>query len=335
VFRCIAISAIVVLAMTGPSRATVDIWLSTSGSTSGSFPAAPTAVPNFQPYLGGSGSIFIWGRPDSGKSLVNLSLNLIAVTEPICNPDCVTPNAISFTSATVFNPQFGQSTVTRFEYVDDSTVNPPLPIMANRVNGITGLRIYENGSPPAIGIGSTADPGYDMANTSWLIAQVDYDALATGESSLTRLYLQIGRIGLNQAIGSTNESTADCSVIFGDATDVPPLNGRDDREMPSSNFDALIQLRVLPGDADRNGAVEPADYNIWRGSFGSMTQLAADHSGNGIVDAPDYVIWRKYLGQSAGFVGAVAIPEPAATASASFALIAIWALRRRSFGGTR
>jgi hypothetical protein len=54
----------------------------------------------------------------------------------------------------------------------------------------------------------------------------------------------------------------------------------------------------IPGDYDRNGAVELADYNHWRASFGlSITPgSGADGNNDGTVDAADYIVWRKNLG---------------------------------------
>jgi hypothetical protein len=329
------------LALPGQLEAAVNIWLSKTGSVSpGSpFPANLAAVPVFQPYLAGTGTIFVWGRPDAGESLVNLSLNLVAETQPICNPGCSTPNAIAFTSATIFNPVF-VPVVRRFEYVYDSTVNPPVPITANRVDGMGGFTVL-NGGIPAVGVGSPADSLRDAANNSWLIAQVNYNAFATGVNSETHLYLEIGPIGMNY----DGESTDFHSVIFGDASDVALVDievpaGDDfihpNRNVHFGNYDALILPRPpLPGDADRNGVVEQADYTIWRANFGSTTQLAADYNNSGSVDAADYVIWRKYLGQSVGSGLALAAPEPSAAVLVSVAAAALSTVRRQSFAQSK
>jgi hypothetical protein len=66
----------------------------------------------------------------------------------------------------------------------------------------------------------------------------------------------------------------------------------------------------VSGDFDRNGLVNTADYSLWRGTFGSMSNLAADGNANGIVDAADYVVWREYLTLGSGNSVRVAVPEP-------------------------
>ncbi|MEX2310363.1 MAG: DUF4434 domain-containing protein [Pirellulales bacterium] len=70
----------------------------------------------------------------------------------------------------------------------------------------------------------------------------------------------------------------------------------------------LVFEANLPGDYDRNGIVEAADYYEWQAAFGS-TNPVVDGNRDGIVDAADYVIWRRNLSAGAGSLAAV--PEPA------------------------
>ena len=76
----------------------------------------------------------------------------------------------------------------------------------------------------------------------------------------------------------------------------------------------LIGVTQPPGDYNLDFAVNQTDYNIWKQSFGSTTQLAADGNANGRVDAADYVLWRKYLGTVAGGGSVAAVPEPSSGA---------------------
>ena len=86
---------------------------------------------------------------------------------------------------------------------------------------------------------------------------------------------------------------------------------------------------VLPGDFDRNGRVDAADYSLWRSQFGSTSELAADGNGNGVVDAADYVAWRRHFGTAANSLAAKpqSIPEPPAGWLTLCSLCALWQVR--------
>ncbi|MCO6045376.1 hypothetical protein NG895_15810 [Aeoliella sp. ICT_H6.2] len=90
-------------------------------------------------------------------------------------------------------------------------------------------------------------------------------------------------------------------------------------------------IPVLPGDYDDNGLVDLSDYEIWKHTFGSTTDLAADGNGDRVVDLADYTIWRNHLGrrESAG-AATSAVPEsPVSFTWAAFSLWAMHRLRRR------
>lgn len=59
----------------------------------------------------------------------------------------------------------------------------------------------------------------------------------------------------------------------------------------------LLQLipTAVPGDYNRNGTVDAADYTMWRDSMGS-SDMAADGNANNAIDAGDLKIWQANLG---------------------------------------
>jgi hypothetical protein len=80
----------------------------------------------------------------------------------------------------------------------------------------------------------------------------------------------------------------------------------------------------LPGDFNRDGRVDSADYETWRRAFGSHSNLGADGNFNGTVDAADYVVWRDQLAdQTSPAVDAATAPEPASLPLLTFALMSI------------
>jgi hypothetical protein len=94
---------------------------------------------------------------------------------------------------------------------------------------------------------------------------------------------------------------------------------------PTFDFSAFAENPVaalppdLPGDFNDDGEVNQADFNLWRSTFGSTSELAADANDNGVVDAADYVVWRKFssdpmiaAANSQSAPSRATAPEPAA-----------------------
>ncbi|MEN1680515.1 MAG: hypothetical protein AAGJ46_13065 [Planctomycetota bacterium] len=70
----------------------------------------------------------------------------------------------------------------------------------------------------------------------------------------------------------------------------------------------------VPGDFNRDGAVDAADFTVWRDSVGETGGLLdADHDLNGVVDAGDYQLWRANFGAAAASA-ATAAPSPGSAA---------------------
>ncbi len=97
-------------------------------------------------------------------------------------------------------------------------------------------------------------------------------------------------------------------------------------------LDFSIALLVPPGDFNRDGRVDAADYTVWRDSLGqSGFGLAADVTGDdllgipdGVVDGSDYALWRANFGSSVAAGGgllAVSTPEPPTVALAVVVLL--------------
>ena len=106
----------------------------------------------------------------------------------------------------------------------------------------------------------------------------------------------------------------------------------DNNGVAGGDYVRTFTVNYQPGDYDRNGLVEEADFLFWRSHFGDTSGigLQADGNGNGVVDAADYSFWRDSLegllmgagsGGGVGYEGAgaassgvlVAAPESGAT----------------------
>ena len=73
----------------------------------------------------------------------------------------------------------------------------------------------------------------------------------------------------------------------------------------------------LTGDFNADGAVNAADYSVWRNSYGQTGgSLAADSNGDEVVNGADYAVWRENFDgamTSPATTSTVPAPEPSAS----------------------
>ena len=241
--------------------APAHFWISDNGITT----AGPGTFANIAIVKGAVGTLHIWGRPETGKKLRNISLNLVAQQA-----------GINFVDSSITMHNNAGNGRQRYEYTSDSASIPALESeetlsnvkvhsQADAINLLQGYSLSA-ASASIQGFGDQCvggELGCVLAGDgqpAWLIASVEYDAVTSGFE--TQIFLQIGEHGMN------HES-------------------------------------LVPGDYDRNGIVDEDDLAEIEAQFSSKINLWPDGSGNGRVDAADQTIWRDNQGSVSVFESAL------------------------------
>jgi hypothetical protein len=95
------------------------------------------------------------------------------------------------------------------------------------------------------------------------------------------------------------------------------------------------------GDYNDNGAVDAADYVLWRDTLGQSIAVGegADGNANGEIDAGDFEFWRTHFGENVPGAAASAkvtsVPEPATFILSLYAILWLSRLRQRASFFTR
>jgi pectinesterase len=87
-------------------------------------------------------------------------------------------------------------------------------------------------------------------------------------------------------------------------------------------------IPALPGDYNDDGAVDAADYVVWRDAAVAGSLLVNEAASPGVADAEDYDVWTYYYGRSLTSSAATSAPEPAAVAQL-VGFVAMFALAHR------
>jgi len=297
-----------------------NFWLSTSNDvTTGSQPPASVAgIPQIARGFNGSGSFFIWAKPDPGETLLNWSLNVVSSN----------PNVLSLMSANVstYNPILNaQNNARRWEFVGEPTTTSSAP--GNEVlERVLGFSLQLDPANVGLGIGSgltaaEADPF--AANDSWLIAKIDY--VTKNNLGSTDVFLQIGDAGINHS----NEPSSMTDVFLGAISD-QPLNGATQRNQSSTTPELTISVSdILESSADFDGDsdVDGRDFLLWQRGFGSSSGLG-DANGDSTTNGDDLAIWEQQYGTTESTIPTFeGVPEPSTLMLLSLAVILCYAKR--------
>jgi hypothetical protein len=192
-------------------------------------------------------------------------------------------------------------------------VVPVLEVISLEVNTVTGgVSIRNNAlSPTNIDYYTITSAAGSLDPLGWnSLADQNIDALGGGEGeswdeaeesdefALTELFL----------LGASGVSTAS-PLELGQAFDVSDFGpgmpgdlifryGRQGSTQLVRGAVNYVTPAPLPGDYNRNGVVDAADYVVWRDTLDSTPDLDADGDGDGTVDQDDYGIWRMNFGSS-------------------------------------
>lgn len=162
---------------------------------------------------------------------------------------------------------------------------------------------------------------FTLDDSSGGLLTVAGDAILAGGVELTQAP------GYDPQWGDTHTLVSVAGGLTGspDAFSAPALGDGLAWRLETSASD-LIATVVLLGDYNADGAVDAADYTVWRDAEGGSS-LDADGNGDGVVDQADYAIWSNAYGASVP-AASTSIPEPLPLALAAALSSALTAVRR-------
>jgi GH18 family chitinase len=236
------------------------------------------------------------------------------------------------------NPYQGEHSLP--EYVADSVEAWTEPFGSpNDRNWVFGT--WGNNVPAGkLGVGL---PFYSHSVTSPDATQIFSDLVSGGTTSDGNYYTYQGRSYwlpgpslAAQRVQYAHEQGLNHIIIWELGQDVHPDSMHPDpnkRSLLRAAYDAKLALEPVPGDYDGDRDVDIDDFNLWRSTFGSVTDLRADGNGDLVVNAGDYVIWRKHSAPGGGSSAPASVPEPRAAYLILFA--AVLRFVRRTQGSNR
>jgi hypothetical protein len=230
--------------------------------------------------------------------------------------------------------------------IDGHTVRVLIEVIDGKVTAL-GRRLD---SQSASGKRASVDSWENvMPPETWthLAATFDFDAgeivlykngvlLEAGDTNVTAWQLTPAE----DRVSATNPGGIKIGGSFpNDLQEQNPFNGRVDELMafdkalsPREVYSLYREISTPPGDYNRDGLVDAADYTVWRDTWGSSEDRRADGDFSGVVDAGDYTVWTNHWsGANASEAAAAASVAEPTTFGLAGVVSLVWGLTRKSY----
>lgn len=237
--------------------------------------------------------------PNSGpvrSQINNFSMQFSGEVDPLSLPDLGDFASGSFTFATVAtkNP----------EDPDDPTANENDVLL-------TELAIYNAADHSPIAFTTTGNSVARYRELTQPLAAGQY-YLAVG-GALTAFSSRA--IEATTVVGATGDGDVFNLELNGEALLTGALLERVDQYTYAPQLFTFNVVGPTLGDYNGDGAVDAADYTVWRDNLGapdSVLPPGSTNDGSGVVDNGDYITWRDNYGSSSatGASASNAVPEP-------------------------
>ncbi|MEN1678989.1 MAG: dockerin type I domain-containing protein [Planctomycetota bacterium] len=284
----------------------------------------------------------------------NSNANRLTEIQPIGST--VAPGGPGLSLGSIFSPNDSQWGVTgedyTFEYSqsDEGVIQQGIVEYVGEANGVntlvlqvdpgTGQAVLFNGSETITG----SIQGYDIASASGSLNSgdgqwnsLDDSNLGGGdwrESNVSDNRVAELKEGGELVLGQSGTSLFDLGTLF-------DVSGEQDLALqfliagesaPKPGVVIYEPIEAgLAGDYNSDGAVDAADFTVWRDLLGLETSLANENPAAatpGIVDIEDYLFWKSQFGAVAS-AASTNVPEPASLSLGLASVAGAIAIRRR------
>jgi endonuclease/exonuclease/phosphatase family metal-dependent hydrolase len=184
------------------------------------------------------------------------------------------------------------------------------------------LQAVAGAVPATLNLGQEFSLAVTVSNAANVVAaigadELDYSLVTSGDISgsfLDQMDLALGGGNMHLVALDTSTPGMKSGTITISSTSQAVQSG-----LVTIPVSYQVVSLMLTGDYNLNGAVDAADYVVWRDTLGQnvTTVTGADGNGDEMINDEDYAVWRSHFGEpanaslaSAAVGWDIAVPEP-------------------------
>jgi hypothetical protein len=251
--------------------------------------AAVTTVTATDPDSGTGLTYSITGGADAAKFTIEMSSGILTFVSP---PNFEAPADVGTNNIYNVTVQVSDGVLVDAQAIAVTVINfNEAPVITSDGGGDTAsVNVAENTT--SVTTVTAIDPDADTMLTYSISGGADFDKFTIGSSSGVLTFVSAPDFEAPTDAGADNDYNVSVQVSDGTLTDTQAI------EVMLMDINESPQLR---GDYNVDGAVDAADYVVWRktlGQTGIPAFSGADGDGDGDVTQADYIVWRANFGRT-------------------------------------